>query len=84
VLDAVGSNIRIDTRGGGEVMRILPRLNEAVNEEWIGDKIAFFMGRPEAASAWIRLMSANTENCAPRHGRKLSPRSRRKMSRHGA
>ena len=37
VLDAVGSNIRIDTRGN-EVMRILPRLNEAVNEEWINDK----------------------------------------------
>jgi NADH-quinone oxidoreductase subunit G len=40
VMDAVGSNIRIDTRGG-EVMRILPRLNEAVNEEWIGDKTRF-------------------------------------------
>jgi NADH-quinone oxidoreductase subunit G len=40
VLDAVGSNIRIDTRGG-EVMRILPRLNENVNEEWISDKTRF-------------------------------------------
>jgi NADH-quinone oxidoreductase subunit G len=40
VLDAVGSNIRIDTRGN-EVMRILPRLNEAVNEEWISDKTRF-------------------------------------------
>src|SRR5262250_342906 len=37
VLDAVGSAIRVDTRGR-EVMRILPRLNEAVNEEWISDK----------------------------------------------
>ncbi len=37
VMDAVGSNIRVDTRGN-EVMRILPRLNEAVNEEWISDK----------------------------------------------
>jgi NADH-quinone oxidoreductase subunit G len=37
VMDALGSNIRIDTRGR-EVMRILPRLNEAVNEEWISDK----------------------------------------------
>ncbi len=37
VMDAVGSNIRIDSRGR-EVMRILPRLNEAVNEEWISDK----------------------------------------------
>jgi len=40
VLDAVGSNIRVDTRGS-EVMRILPRLNEAVNEEWISDKTRF-------------------------------------------
>ncbi|MGE3149217.1 MAG: NADH-quinone oxidoreductase subunit NuoG [Pseudorhodoplanes sp.] len=37
VMDAVGSAIRIDTRGR-EVMRILPRTNEAVNEEWISDK----------------------------------------------
>src|SRR6476659_8799235 len=37
VMDAVGSAIRIDTRGR-EVMRILPRVNEDVNEEWISDK----------------------------------------------
>jgi NADH-quinone oxidoreductase subunit G len=37
VMDAVGSNIRVDARGK-EVMRILPRLNELVNEEWISDK----------------------------------------------
>ena len=36
-MDALGSAIRIDARGR-EVMRILPRLNEAVNEEWISDK----------------------------------------------
>ncbi|MEP0520858.1 MAG: NADH-quinone oxidoreductase subunit NuoG [Hyphomicrobiales bacterium] len=40
VMDAVGSAIRIDTRGR-EVMRIMPRLNEAVNEEWISDKTRF-------------------------------------------
>ncbi|MER2519316.1 MAG: NADH-quinone oxidoreductase subunit NuoG [Bdellovibrionales bacterium] len=40
VLDAVGSNIRIDARGN-EVMRILPRLNEDVNESWINDKTRF-------------------------------------------
>lgn len=40
VLDAVGSNIRIDSRGR-EVMRILPRLNEEINEEWISDKTRF-------------------------------------------
>ena len=37
VMDAQGSNIRVDARGS-QVMRVLPRLNEDVNEEWISDK----------------------------------------------
>jgi len=37
VMDALGSAIRIDTRGS-EVMRILPRTNDDINEEWISDK----------------------------------------------
>src|SRR5580693_2170935 len=37
VMDAQGCNIRVDTRGP-QVMRVLPRLNEDVNEEWISDK----------------------------------------------
>lgn len=40
VMDAVGSNIRVDTRGR-EVMRVMPRVNDAVNEEWISDKTRF-------------------------------------------
>uniref|UniRef100_A0A224XJ10 NADH-ubiquinone oxidoreductase 75 kDa subunit, mitochondrial n=1 Tax=Panstrongylus lignarius TaxID=156445 RepID=A0A224XJ10_9HEMI len=40
VLDAVGSNIIVSTRTG-EVMRILPRVNEDVNEEWLSDKGRF-------------------------------------------
>jgi NADH-quinone oxidoreductase subunit G len=40
VHDAVGSNIRIDSKGQ-KVMRILPRLNEDINEEWINDKTRF-------------------------------------------
>ncbi|MFZ5608925.1 MAG: NADH-quinone oxidoreductase subunit NuoG [Pseudomonadota bacterium] len=40
VMDAVGSNIRVDARGN-EVMRVLPRLNEDVNEEWISDKTRY-------------------------------------------
>ncbi|OFW99908.1 MAG: NADH-quinone oxidoreductase subunit G [Alphaproteobacteria bacterium RIFCSPHIGHO2_12_FULL_63_12] len=40
VMDAVGSNIRVDARGR-EVMRILPRLHEEINEEWISDKTRF-------------------------------------------
>jgi NADH-quinone oxidoreductase subunit G len=37
VMDAQGCNIRVDTRGP-QVMRVLPRLNEEINEEWISDK----------------------------------------------
>ncbi|MGD0639514.1 MAG: NADH-quinone oxidoreductase subunit NuoG [Roseiarcus sp.] len=37
VMDALGSAIRVDSRGR-EVVRILPRVNEAINEEWISDK----------------------------------------------
>lgn len=40
VMDALGSSIRIDTRGR-EVMRILPRNHDGVNEEWISDKTRF-------------------------------------------
>lgn len=40
VMDALGSAIRVDTRGR-EVMRIMPRINEEVNEEWISDKSRF-------------------------------------------
>ncbi len=40
VMDALGSSIRVDTRGR-EVMRLLPRVNEDINEEWISDKTRF-------------------------------------------
>ncbi|MEI8295763.1 MAG: NADH-quinone oxidoreductase subunit NuoG [Alphaproteobacteria bacterium] len=40
VLDAVGSHIRIDSREQ-EIMRILPRINDAINEEWISDKTRY-------------------------------------------
>ncbi|GIX14855.1 MAG: NADH-quinone oxidoreductase [Paracoccaceae bacterium] len=40
VMDALGSNIRVDTRGR-EVMRILPRNHDGVNEEWLSDKARF-------------------------------------------
>ncbi len=40
VMDAVGSAIRVDTRGR-EVMRVMPRVNEEINEEWISDKTRF-------------------------------------------
>jgi len=56
VLDAVGSNIRIDSRGA-EVLRILPRLNEDVNEEWLADKSRFALDglkRRRLDTAWVK------------------------------
>jgi NADH-quinone oxidoreductase chain G len=41
VSDAVGANIRVDVKGK-DIKRILPRLNEAINEEWLGDKGRFW------------------------------------------
>jgi NADH-quinone oxidoreductase subunit G len=40
VMDAVGSNIRIDARGP-QVLRVLPQVHEAINEEWISDKTRY-------------------------------------------
>ena len=56
VLDAVGSSIRVDARGP-EVLRVLPRINDAVNEEWIGDKSRFAIDglkRRRLDRPWIR------------------------------
>ncbi len=56
VLDAVGANIRVDARGP-EVLRILPRLNEDVNEEWLGDKSRFALDglkRRRLDRPWLR------------------------------
>ena len=56
VLDAVGTNIRVDARGP-EVLRILPRLNEEVNEEWLADKSRFAVDglkRRRLDSCWVR------------------------------
>ncbi|MBU6474395.1 MAG: NADH-quinone oxidoreductase subunit NuoG [Alphaproteobacteria bacterium] len=63
VLDAVGSNIRIDARGG-EIMRILPRLHEDVNEEWISDKTRF---------AVDGLKSDRLDRCYVRRNGRLEP-----------
>ncbi len=56
VLDAVGTNIRVDVRGP-EVLRILPRTNEDVNEEWLADKSRFAMDglkRRRLDHPWVR------------------------------
>ncbi|HUN69430.1 MAG TPA: NADH-quinone oxidoreductase subunit NuoG, partial [Burkholderiales bacterium] len=56
VLDAVGANIRVDARGP-EVLRVLPRVNEDVNEEWLGDKSRFAIDglkRRRLDRPWVR------------------------------
>jgi NADH-quinone oxidoreductase subunit G len=40
VMDALGSNVRVDARGP-EVLRVLPRVNDEINEEWISDKTRY-------------------------------------------
>ena len=57
VMDAVGSAIRVDTRGP-QVMRILPRLHEDVNEEWLADKsrhIVDGLTRRRLDRPWLRV-----------------------------
>ncbi|MEO9296481.1 NADH-quinone oxidoreductase subunit NuoG [Devosia alba] len=65
VMDAVGSNIRVDSRGR-EVMRILPRVNDAINEEWISDKTRF---------VWDGLKSQRLDRPYVRKGGKLQATS---------
>lgn len=65
VMDAVGSAIRVDVKGR-EVMRIMPRLNESINEEWISDKTRFI---------WDGLRSQRLDRPYIRDGGKLRPAS---------
>ncbi len=56
VMDALGSNIRVDARGDA-VLRVLPRVNEGVNEEWISDKTRYAedgLSRQRLDRAYIR------------------------------
>jgi NADH-quinone oxidoreductase subunit G len=63
VMDALGSNIRVDTKGR-EVMRILPRNHDGVNEEWISDKTRF---------VWDGLRRQRLDQPYVRKGGKLQP-----------
>lgn len=63
VMDALGSNIRVDTKGR-EVMRILPRNHDGVNEEWISDKTRF---------VWDGLRSQRLDRPYIRKNGKLQP-----------
>ena len=56
VSDAMGTNIRVDSRGR-EVLRVLPRINDAVNEEWISDKARYQVDgltRRRLDKVWVR------------------------------
>ena len=65
VMDALGSNIRVDTKGR-EVMRILPRNHDGVNEEWISDK---------TRCVWDGLRKQRLDQPYVRDGGKLRPAS---------
>ncbi|MEM9286450.1 MAG: NADH-quinone oxidoreductase subunit NuoG [Pseudomonadota bacterium] len=65
VMDAVGSNIRMDVRGRS-VMRILPRTHEGVNEEWLADKSRFI---------WDGLAKRRLDRPFIREGGQLRPAS---------
>ena len=87
VMDAVGSNIRIDARGR-EVMRVLPRLHEDINEEWISDKTRHacdglrrqrldkpYLRGPDgklAAVSWKAALAAVAEKLAVLPGEKIA------------
>ena len=60
VMDGIGSNIRIDSRGN-EVMRFLPRLNDDINEEWISDKTRFACDGLKRQRLTTPLMKKNGE-----------------------
>ena len=65
VMDALGSAIRVDSKGDG-VMRIMPRVNEEVNEEWLSDKSRFI---------WDGLSRQRLDRPYVREGGKLRPAS---------
>ncbi|GGA52201.1 NADH-quinone oxidoreductase subunit NuoG [Pelagibacterium lentulum] len=65
VMDGVGSSIRVDARGK-EVMRILPRVHEGVNEEWISDKTRFI---------WDGLRTQRLDRPYVKKGKKLQAAS---------
>ena len=79
-MDAQGCNIRVDARGR-EVMRVLPRLNEDVNEEWISDKTRHACDGLRASGS-TGPISGGTASSSPRAGRKPLPPSPRKLKGH--
>ena len=87
VMDAVGSNIRVDSRLGA-VLRVLPRVNEEINEEWISDKTRFAcdglrlqrLDKPYIRGADGKLKAAGWDEALALIAQKLKP-PRRSASR---
>ncbi|MBK18985.1 MAG: NADH-quinone oxidoreductase subunit G [Rhodospirillaceae bacterium] len=86
VMDAVGSNIRVDSRGS-EILRVLPVLNEDINEEWISDKTRYacdglkrqrldtpYVRREGAlqAASWDEAFAAIADNVKDKDGSKIA------------
>ena len=74
-MDAVGSNIRLDVRQR-QVMRVLPRINEDVNEEWISDKTRHHVDalvRNRLDRPWVREKRQAARGELDRGARRCSP-----------
>ena len=80
VLDGCGSAIRIDARGA-EVMRIMPRLNEEINEEWLPDRPRFAYDGLKRQRL-TNLMFARAASYNQPVGKRRWPRSRKNCKRH--
>jgi NADH dehydrogenase (ubiquinone) Fe-S protein 1 len=59
IFDSLGSSMRIDVKGN-EVMRVLPRRNDLLNEEWISDKVRFFHEGAKVNRLMFPLVRTNT------------------------
>ena len=70
VFDAVGSNIRLDSKGD-KILRVLPRFNENINEEWISDKTRYAydgINHQRTDRFYLRDDSGNLIDCSENDG----------------
>ena len=75
VMDALGSAIRVDSKGDG-VMRIMPRINEEVNEEWLSDKSRFIwdgLSRQRLDKPYVREGGNFEQQLGQKHLRQQRP-----------
>ena len=77
VMDALGSDIRVDARGDA-VLRVLPRVNEEINEEWISDKTRYAEDGLEPPAARSPIHPRERQTASRDAGAKRSTRPRRR------